>query len=144
MQIDYVNNKFLMEFEHEILSIYDKNSSNQPDDSSFVQPGTIKKVTNFIKNIKKVLFNNFLEDDNFLKNSEFLNIDIFEKQYTKDSTSDAIQKIKFTIKDLLKPSFIDKNHHNIKFCSTRKDEIKKYYQVKATIIDINNTSSIML
>ena len=79
MQIDYVNNKFLMEFEHEILSIYDKNSSNQPDDSSFVQPGTIKKVTNFIKNIKKVLFNNFLEDDNFLKNSEFLNIDIFEK-----------------------------------------------------------------
>ena len=25
-QIDYVNNKFLMEFDHEILSIYNKNS----------------------------------------------------------------------------------------------------------------------
>ena len=83
-----------------------------------------------------------------MKNSEFLNINIFEKQYKKDdSTSDAtnaIKKTNFTIKDLLKPSFIDKNHHSIKFCSTRNDDIKKFYQVKATIIENNNTSSIML
>ena len=146
MQIDYVNNKFLMEFDHEILSIYDKNSSNQPDESSLVKPGVIKKVTNLIKTIKKVLFKSILEDDNFMKNSEFLNIDIFEKQYKKDdsTTNDATKKINFTFKDLLKPSFIDKNHHNIKFCSTRNDEIKKFYQVKATIIENNNTSSIML
>ena len=98
MQIDYVNNKFLMEFDQEIISVYDKNVSNQnqPDDSSFIQPGTIKKVTNFIKNIQNVLFNKLIEDENFTKNSEFLDIKIFEKECSK-----APEQTNYTIKDLL-------------------------------------------
>ena len=48
-----------MEFDQEIISIYDKNVSNQnqQDESSLINPGIIKKATNYIKIIKNVLLN---------------------------------------------------------------------------------------
>ena len=50
-----------MEFDQEIISIYDKNVLNQEkqDESSLINRGIIKKATNYIKTIKNVLFNNF-------------------------------------------------------------------------------------
>ena len=47
-QIDYVNNKFLMEFDHEILSIYNNNSQllNQNQQN---RESTITKSIKYIK-----------------------------------------------------------------------------------------------
>ena len=87
-----------MEFDQEIISIYDKNVSNQnqQDDSSLINPGIIKKATNYIKSIKNFLFNKHTEDENFTKNSEFLDLKIFEKESSK-----APGQTNYTIKDLL-------------------------------------------
>ena len=84
-QIEYVNNNLFIEFKSEIVSIYDKNrlSNLNCSNENLNNPSKIRKIGNFIKNIKKAFFDEVKEDDNFLINSEFLDIDILKENSNK-------------------------------------------------------------
>ena len=75
-----------------------------------------------------------------MNNSEFLNLNIIQKQ-NEEAGSEIVL---LSITDLIKESFANENNDSTKFHRYINGDQKKYYQIKSSKIYNNNQSSIML
>ena len=79
-KIEYVNNKFLTEFQNEIMAIYqDKYGGDGQQGNEMMNYGSsARKVTNFIKSLK-MAFKRQQEDDKLCLDSDFLKTNIISQ-----------------------------------------------------------------